>query len=117
MRRPGVGSAIASRADEVVCPGCGCGRLLPRGFLSCLAECDRRGRAFDKTILEPLKQIVALPRAMGKHPCECGHLEMPRLPAGVFHCPACRAEVLPVSIPEPVATMSSRKGENNRDEG
>jgi ribosomal protein L37AE/L43A len=109
MRRPGVGSPAASGAGEIVCPGCGCGRLQPRGFLSRLAECDRCGRAFEKTIVETLKQIVALPEAPGKHPCECGHPEMRRLPDGVFHCPACRAEVLPASVPEPgpVATRRS----------
>ena len=102
MRRPGVGSPTASRADEIVCPGCGCGQLQPpRGFLSRLAECDCCRRAFDITIVGTLKQIVALPRALGKHPCECGHPEMRRLPDGVFHCPACRAEVLPISMPKP----------------
>lgn len=102
MRRPGVGSPTASRADEIVCPGRGCGQLQPpRGFLSRLAECDRCRCAFDNTIVGTLKQIVALPRALGKHPCECGHPEMRRLPDGVFHCPACRAEVLPISMPKP----------------
>jgi len=74
-----------------------------------LAECDRCRCAFDTTIVETLKQIVAFPEAFGKHPCECGHPEMRRLPDGVFHCPACRAEVLPVSIPEarPVAARRS----------
>src|SRR5215207_2216690 len=102
MRRPSVGSATtASRAGYLVCPGCGCGQLQPRGSLSHLLECDFCKRAFDKTIMETIMQIVALPRALGKHPCDCGHPEMRRLPDGVFHCPACRAEVLPVSIPEP----------------
>jgi hypothetical protein len=110
MRRPAVGSPTASRADEIVCPGCGCGQLQPpRGFLSRLAECDRCRRAFDKSIVETLKQIVALPEALGEHSCECGHPEMRRLPDGVFHCPACGSEVLPVSIPEarPVAARRS----------
>lgn len=102
MRRLGVGSPTASRADYLVCPGCGCGQLQPpRGFLSRLAECDCCERAFDKTIVQTLKQIVTLPEALGKHSCECGHPEMRRLPDGVFHCPVCRAEVLPISIPEP----------------
>jgi hypothetical protein len=110
MRRPAVGSPTASRADEIVCPGCGCGQLQPpRGFLSRLAECDRCRRAFDKSIVETLKQIVTLPEALGEHSCECGHPEMRRLPDGVFHCPACGSEVLPVSIPEarPVAARRS----------
>ena len=109
MGRPSVGSPKASRADEIVCPGCACGQLQPpRGFLSGLAECDRCRCAFDKTIVETLKQIVALPRALGKHPCECGHPEMRRLPDGVFHCPACRAEVLPISMPKP-GRIAARK--------
>ena len=115
MRRPGVGSPTASRADEIVCPGCGCGRLQPpRGFLSRLAECDRCRRAFDKTIVETLKQIVALPEALGEHSCECGHPEMRRLPDGVFHCPACRAEVLPISIPEPGPIAARRSLAHSR---
>ena len=104
MKRPSVGSATtASRADYLVCPGCGCGQLQPppRPFLSRLLECDYCKCAFDKTLVETLKQIVTLPQALGKHSCECGHPEMRRLPDGVFHCPACRAEVLPISIPEP----------------
>ena len=104
MRRPSVGSSTtASRADYLVCPGCGCGQLQPppRPFLSRLLECDYCKCAFDKTLVETLKQIVTLPQALGKHSCECGHPEMRRLPDGVFHCPACRAEVLPISIPEP----------------
>lgn len=111
MRRPSVGSATtASRAGYLVCPECGCGQLQPpQGFLPRLIECDCCKRAFDKTIVETLKQIVALPEAFGKHSCECGHPEMRRLPDGVFHCPACRAEVLPVSTPEPgqIATRRS----------
>ena len=101
MRRPGVASpTTASRAGEIVCPGCGCGQLQSRGILSRLAECDRCKCAFDKTIVGTLEQIVTLPEALGEHSCECGHPEMRRLPDEVFHCPACGSEVLPVSIPE-----------------
>jgi hypothetical protein len=110
MRRPSVGSATtASRADYLVCPGCGCGQLQPpRGPLSRLLKCDHCECAFDNTIVETLKQIVALPEAIGKHSCECGHPEMRRLPDGVFHCPVCLAEVLPVSIPEPRPVAARR---------
>ena len=110
MRRPGVGSPTASGADYFVCPGCGCGQLQPpRSILSRLAECDRCRCAFDKTIVETLKQIVTLPEALGEHSYECGHPGMRRLPDGVFHCPACGSEVLPVSTPEarPVAARRS----------
>ena len=110
MRRSGVGSATtASRADYLICPGCGCGQLRPpRGILSRLAECDFCKRAFDNTIVGTLKQIVALPKALGNHSCECGHPEMRHLPDGVFHCPACRSEVLPMSIPKPGAVAVRR---------
>ena len=111
MRRPSVRSATtSSRADEIVCPECGCGQLQPppRRFLSRLLECDHCECAFDNAIVETLKQIVTLPEALGKHSCECGHPEMRRLPDGVFHCPVCRAEVLPVCIREPRAVEGRR---------
>ena len=92
LLRPGQAISSAPGVDAVSCS---------LGALSHLLECDFCKRAFDKTIMETIMQIVALPRALGKHPCDCGHPEMRRLPDGVFHCPACRAEVLPVSIPEP----------------
>jgi hypothetical protein len=66
-----------------------------------MAECDFCKCAFDDTLVRTLKQIVALPEALGKHPCECAHPEMRRLPDEVFHCPSCRSEVLPISIPKP----------------
>jgi hypothetical protein len=47
-------------------------------------------------MLETLRSITALPDVLGKHACECGHPEMRRLPDGVFHCPACGSEVLPL---------------------
>jgi hypothetical protein len=47
-------------------------------------------------MLETLEQITALPDALGSHACEeCAYPEMRLLPDGVFHCPACRSEVLP----------------------
>jgi hypothetical protein len=44
-----------------------------------------------------------LPEALGKHACECGHPEMRLLPGGVFHCPACGSEVVPIepTLPTP----------------
>jgi hypothetical protein len=47
-------------------------------------------------MLETLCQITALPDALGSHACECGHPQMRCLPDGVFHCPACGSEVLPL---------------------
>jgi hypothetical protein len=61
-----------------------------------LAGCDLCGRNLDKAVLRTIEQIVALPDAVGDHACECGHPEMRRLLDGVFHCPACGSEVLPL---------------------
>jgi hypothetical protein len=52
---------------------------------------------FSGAFLENLRQISALPDAIGGHACECGHPDMRRLPGGVYRCPACGSEVLPVS--------------------
>ena len=98
-----------SRADYLVCPRCECGQLQTRGLLSRKPECDFCKCAFDDTIVGTLEQIVALPDALGKHPCECGHPEMRRLPDGFFHCPACRSEVLPVFIPKPTRRIAAAR--------
>jgi ribosomal protein L37AE/L43A len=42
-------------------------------------------------------RISKLPDAVGGHACECGHPEMRRLPDGVYWCPACGSEVMPIS--------------------
>jgi ribosomal protein L37AE/L43A len=48
-------------------------------------------------MLKTLVAILALPEALGTHACEeCGHPQMRCLPDGVFHCPACHAEVTPI---------------------
>jgi hypothetical protein len=63
-----------------------------------LARCGSCGLPLLGAMLETLRGIADLPEALGAHPCECGHPEMRRLPDGVFHCPACGSEVLPVQI-------------------
>lgn len=94
-----VPSRTMSRPGSIVCPGCGRGELGARRPDP--AGCDSCGHAVDETMLETLLQIVSLPDALGAHACEeCGHPEMRRLPGGVFHCPACRSEVVPAR-PEP----------------
>jgi len=87
-------SRTASRSDTIVCPACARGELLSQGPAG-LAGCDSCGRSVDGAVLDTLRQIVALPEALGGHACECGHPEMRRLPEGVLSCPACRSEVLP----------------------
>jgi len=54
-------------------------------------------------MLEALRNICALPDALGKHACECGHPEMRRLPDGTYHCPACGSEVLPIDASSTVS--------------
>ena len=84
-----------SKPNSIVCPACGRGELRTRGP-SGLAECDSCAHAVEGAVLRTLEQIVTLPDALGEHACECGHPEMRRLPDGVFHCPACGSEVVPL---------------------
>ena len=87
-------SSVASRPSSLVCPLCEVGKLKPSGKDS--AQCGSCAGPVSGAMLGALRQIVALPNALGKHACEeCGHPEMRRLPDGTFHCPACRSEVLP----------------------
>jgi hypothetical protein len=58
------------------------------------ARCDSCALPLLGSALETLWDVIGLPDALGSHPCECGHPEMRRLPDGLFHCPACRSEVL-----------------------
>ena len=88
----------------MVCPTCEFGELRICG--SGWSRCNYCGRALDGALLEILRQIVALPDAIGAHACECGHPEMRRLPDGVFHCPACGSEVLPTGSSSPLGKSS-----------
>ena len=88
-------SRRVSRVRSIVCPRCEIGEV--RIYGSAESSCDFCGREVNRTILESLRQIVSLPESIGGHACECGHPEMRRLPDGVFHCPACGAEVLSLS--------------------
>ena len=88
-------SRMGSKPDYIGCPRCGSGELRPsRG--SELAGCDSCGLSVEGALFRTLEQIATLPDALGAHACECGHPEMRRLPDGVFHCPACGSEVLPL---------------------
>lgn len=90
---------IASKARRIFCPFCESGELasLGPGF----ARCDACAMPPLGSALKTLREIVGLPDALGAHPRECGHPEMRRLPDGVFHCPACGVEVLPIREPLP----------------
>ena len=81
-----------SGSNYLVCPVCEAGELHPFG--DGYAHCEGCGYILGTAMLLTLEQILALPGALGKHACECGHPEMRRLPDGVFHCPACGMEVL-----------------------
>jgi ribosomal protein L37AE/L43A len=87
-------SRTRSMPDYIVCPRCGSGELRPQG--SEQVGCDSCGLSVEGTVFRTLEQIATLPDAVGSHACECGHPEMRRLPDGVFHCPACGSEVLPL---------------------
>jgi ribosomal protein L37AE/L43A len=84
-----------STTSSIVCPRCEIGEV--SAFGSTAASCDFCGRAVDERILESLRQIVSLPEAIGSHACECGYPEMRSLPDGVYHCPACGSEILPLN--------------------
>ena len=96
-------SRMRSRPNYIVCPRCGSGELQTQG--SELAGCASCGLSVEGALFRTLEQIATLPDVLGAHACECGHPEMRRLPDGVFHCPACGSEVLPLkahrrSLPE-----------------
>src|SRR5215213_10070543 len=87
-------STLASGSQSIICPICEAGELSPSGHNG--IQCSLCGYAPSHSVLEALRQIIALPDALGKHACEeCGHPEMRYLPDGVSHCPGCGSEVLP----------------------
>jgi hypothetical protein len=77
---------------SIRCPFCEVYELECSGYDS--ARCASCGGSVDAELLATLRRIRALPDALGVHACEFGHPEMHRLQDGVFHCPACRSEVL-----------------------
>src|SRR5215203_3309842 len=97
-------SRTTSGPRHIVCPVCGSGELQQRGP-ELGAGCDSCGLSVGGEIFRTLGQIAALPDAVGSHACEeCDHPEIRRLPDGVFHCPACGSEVLPIEIPSTPST-------------
>jgi len=88
-------SSLASKPDSLVCPFCEIGQL--RSSTHDSMRCQSCGGPLNGAMLQTLRQISALPDALGSHACEeCGHPEMRLLPDGIFHCPACGSEVLPL---------------------
>jgi ribosomal protein L37AE/L43A len=83
-----------SRPHNIVCPFCESGKLVTLGPGS--ARCKSCGLPLVGSTLETLRNVIDLPDTLGAHACDCGHPEMRELPDGVFHCPACGSEVLPV---------------------
>jgi ribosomal protein L37AE/L43A len=86
--------AFATKTHTLTCPFCEAHELRAFGHNS--ARCDSCGGLLSGALLGTLHRIVALPDALGVHACECGHPEMRLLPDGVYRCPACGSEVLPV---------------------
>lgn len=86
-------SFLISSAYHLVCPMCEAAELRTLGNIS--ARCESYGFLPGEDLLKSIKNIIALPDALGHHACECGHPEMRRLPEGMFRCPACGLEVLP----------------------
>ena len=99
---------LASNPSHTICPFCESGQLVSRG--PGFARCDSCGLPLVGSTLETLRGIVGLPDALGSHPCLCGHPEMRELPDGVFHCPACGAEVLPLQAAGPGAARFAAGG-------
>lgn len=101
-------SRRVSRTHTLVCPTCELGEL--RLYGPTRAKCCSCDSILGDAALEGLRQIVTLPETIGAHACECGHPEMRKLPDGVFHCPACGSEVLPIGADPSPATSRERSG-------
>jgi ribosomal protein L37AE/L43A len=80
----------------LVCPRCEVYSMQAVG--NAQARCPECGFTLGGAMLKTVLEILALPEALGTHGCEeCGHPQMRHLPDGVFYCPACHAEVTPVT--------------------
>jgi ribosomal protein L37AE/L43A len=86
--------AHTTTSHPLICPFCEAHDLQPFGHNS--ARCEYCGGILGGSLLETLSRIIELPDALGSHACECGHPEMRRLPDGIYRCPACGSEVLPI---------------------
>jgi uncharacterized Zn finger protein (UPF0148 family) len=87
------GLSLTSRPDSLVCPLCEMGQLCSSSQDS--IRCQSCQGLLSGALLETLRQISALPDALGSHACEeCGYPQMRLLPDGTFHCPSCGSEVV-----------------------
>ena len=84
---------FATKSHPLTCPFCEAHQL--RAFGHNAARCDSCG-LLSGALLETLQRITRLPDVVGGHACECGHPVMRLLPDGVYRCPVCGSEVLPV---------------------
>jgi hypothetical protein len=87
-------SRTTSKPNHIICPFCESGELVTMG--PGFSRCDSCGLPLLGSALETLRDIIGLSDVVGAHACECGHPEMLLLPDGVYHCPACRSEVMPI---------------------
>ena len=87
--------STAINTRSLLCPMCEGHELQSFGRNS--ACCESCQFVLGGQFLDALLQITGSPEALGTHACECGHPEMPRIPEGVYRCPACGSEVLPLS--------------------
>ena len=71
----------------VCCPLCERGKMIQ--IYPIMARCTGCWGTISNGFFEALRQIGNPPEAEGKHPCECGHSEMRRLPDGAYRCPSC----------------------------
>jgi ribosomal protein L37AE/L43A len=85
----------APETSHLTCPFCESSTLKDFGRNS--VRCQSCGGLLGGDFLQTLRGIVGLPDTVGQHACECGHPEMRLLPDGVYRCPACGSEVLPLS--------------------
>ena len=87
--------SVMTKRVALVCPACEVYRVLAVGSMQ--ARCPGCGFELEGGMLKTVLEILALPEALGTHAGEeCEHPQMRRLPDGVFHCPACHAEVTPI---------------------
>jgi uncharacterized Zn finger protein (UPF0148 family) len=109
-------STPASRPHSIICPSCEAGELRSSGQGE--VQCPVCGYAPSRSVLETLRQIIALPDALGSRACEeCGHPEMRRLPDGVSHCPGCGSEVLPTISNRRTQAVGMSRGHRQRGGG